>query len=159
MAARNINSVCASDLIYISMPRRDQTYCAERSESTRIREWVQRYVVGTSPGAALQGDSSGVSGQLPSSASGFFLSFLHRRLCPNGQVGYQAPAGRVFCSGAQHPSGRHRQWGRTRSPHAAEQTPVSDSFKIIIQHSTWFNIWPLNGLWTNPDIFFFFFVF
>lgn len=50
-------------------------YCAERSESTRIRERVQRYVVGTSPGAALQGDSSGFSGELLSSASGFFGAF------------------------------------------------------------------------------------
>lgn len=46
-------------------------YRGEGSESTRKREWVQRDVAGTSPGSALQGDSSRFSGQLLSPALGF----------------------------------------------------------------------------------------
>jgi len=33
-------------------------YCSEGSESTRIREQVQHYRVGTGSGAASQGDGS-----------------------------------------------------------------------------------------------------
>lgn len=55
-------------------------YCTEGSQSTHIWEWVQHYVAGTSPGAAVQGDSLGFSGQLLSSALAFESS-LPCRLC------------------------------------------------------------------------------
>jgi len=59
---RQAGCVCASDRTYISMPRRDLMYCSRGSESTGVRERVQHYVAGTSPAAALQGDSPGVYG-------------------------------------------------------------------------------------------------
>ena len=55
-------------------------YRIEGSHSTHIWERVQLCVAGTSPGAALQGDSLGFSGQLLSSALAFESS-LHCRLC------------------------------------------------------------------------------
>lgn len=120
-------------------------YCIEGSQSTHFREWVQHYVAGTSPGTALQGDSSGFSGQLLSSTLALESSALQAVLKWPGWLFRAGRKGVLFWH--PQPCGRHQQWGEPTAPLALSRPPWATDSKLWFVTSASAAEWLVDRSW------------